>query len=136
MPDLGAPGRVPDEGIVRRNSVRGPQLVEHVDAQDRAEQCGRVLAVPVWVAGAAAVTATRAMVVTAAIASLVWGIPHLVYHIANAGDLDAGDAAASIAGLAIFAVLPVVLIVVSGNLEDEEPGTADRTRSGEPDPDG
>ena len=85
---------------------------------------------------AAAVTATRAMVVTAAIASLVWGIPHLVYHIANAGDLDAGDAAASIAGLAVFAVLPVVLIVVSGSLEDEEPGTAHRTRSEAPDPDG
>jgi hypothetical protein len=74
---------------------------------------------------AAAITVTRAMVLTAAIASLVWGLPHLVYHIANAGDLDAGDAVASIGGLALFAVIPIMLIVVSGDLVDGVPA-ADR----------
>lgn len=70
---------------------------------------------------AAAVTVTRAMVLTAAIASLVWGLPHLVYHIANAGDLETGDAAASIVGLALFAVLPIVLILAAGALDDGAP---------------
>jgi hypothetical protein len=84
---------------------------------------------------AAAVTVTRAMVLTAAIASLVWGLPHLVYHIANAGDLEAGDAVASIGGLALFAVLPIMLIVVSGDLEGGVPAPAPGAGSEAVDPD-
>ena len=68
----------------------------------------------------AAITLQRSMVIIASIASLVWGVPHVVYHIANAGDLDAGDAAASILGLVLFAVLPILIIVVSSGLD--EPG--------------
>lgn len=70
---------------------------------------------------AAGVTLLRPLVVTAAIACLVWGVPHVVYHIFNAGELDAGDAAASIVGLALFAVLPIVLIFVAGALDDGAP---------------
>ena len=69
---------------------------------------------------AAAITLLRVMIVTASIAGLVWGIPHVVYHVANAGNLDAGDAVASIAGLALFALLPIVLIVVSAGLEESD----------------
>jgi hypothetical protein len=84
---------------------------------------------------AAAVTVTRVMVLTAAIASLVWGLPHLVYHLANAGDLEAGDAVASIGGLALFAVLPILLIVVSGDLEGGVPAAAPGAGSEAVDPD-
>jgi hypothetical protein len=62
---------------------------------------------------AAMISLTRPLIVAAAAASLATGIPHLAYHIANANLLSAGDTAMSIGGLALFAVLPVALIVVS-----------------------
>jgi hypothetical protein len=62
---------------------------------------------------AAMISLTRPLVVAAAAATLATGIPHLAYHIVNANLLSAGDAAMSIGGLALFAVLPVALIVVS-----------------------
>ncbi|MDX2379361.1 MAG: hypothetical protein QNM02_06345 [Acidimicrobiia bacterium] len=68
----------------------------------------------------AAVTLGRAMIITASIASLVWGIPHFIYHLANLDDLGAGDAFASIAGLAVFALLPIVLIIVSSSLDEAD----------------
>ncbi len=82
---------------------------------------------------AAAVTLSSAMVVTASIASLVWGVPHLVYHIAHAGDLDAGDAAASIIGLAVFVALPVVLLAVASDLE-RRPDAGDAPEVADPEP--
>ena len=62
---------------------------------------------------AAMISLTRPLIVAAAAASLASGIPHLVYHIVNADLLSTGDAAMSVGGLALFAVLPVALIVVS-----------------------
>ena len=61
----------------------------------------------------ALVTLSQWTVIAACLASLLYGIPHLVYHIAHSDLLDGGDVAASIGGLALFAALPVVVIVVS-----------------------
>ena len=54
MPNLRTAGRVLREGVVCRDPVRRRQLVEHVDAQDRAQQRRCILAVPLWVVVATA----------------------------------------------------------------------------------
>jgi hypothetical protein len=59
------------------------------------------------------ITLSRSMIVAASIASLAYGVPHLTYHIFNTDSLPAGDAVASIGGLALFAALPILLIVVN-----------------------
>ena len=64
----------------------------------------------------ALVTLSRPTILAASIASLLYGIPHLVYHIANTDGLDNGDIAASLGGLALFAVLPIALIAISPRL--------------------
>jgi hypothetical protein len=60
----------------------------------------------------ALVTLSRPTIIAASVASLLYGIPHLVYHIVNTDDLDTGDVAVSLGGLALFAVLPIALIAV------------------------
>ena len=65
---------------------------------------------------AAFVTLSRPMIITASIATLLYGIPHLVYHIAHTANLATSDVIVSIAGLALFAVVPIALIVVSGKV--------------------
>jgi hypothetical protein len=62
---------------------------------------------------AAMITLSRPMIIAACAASLAYGIPHVVYHIAHADRLVTTDAVTSIGGLVLFAVLPIVLIVVS-----------------------
>lgn len=71
---------------------------------------GLYLALAVLVV-AAMVTLSRAVVVTACIAVLVSGVPHLVYHVVNRDDLSGSDLAASLAGLALFAATPVGVLV-------------------------
>lgn len=68
----------------------------------------------------ALVTMGRTMIQAAAIGSLLYGVPHVVYHIANHSGLDTGDAVASIGGLAVFAVLPLLLLLSAR----QETGTA------------
>ena len=53
----------------------------------------------------------RDLVVVAAIASAVWGVPHLVYHALNTDGLAGSDVAASLGGLAVFAALPFTLLL-------------------------
>lgn len=59
---------------------------------------------------AAAVRLTRTLVTLAGIAALVSGVPHLVYHVINTDGLSRGDTAASLTGLAAFALIPVALL--------------------------
>jgi hypothetical protein len=73
---------------------------------------GLNLALAVLLVGAM-ITMSRSMIVVASIASLAYGVPHLTYHIFNTDSLGVGDAVASIGGLALFAALPVLLIVVT-----------------------
>ena len=61
----------------------------------------------------ALITLSRPTIIAAALASLLYGVPHLVYHIANHDGLDDSDVAISLGGLALFAILGVALIVVA-----------------------
>ena len=60
----------------------------------------------------ALITLSRPTILAASLASLLYGIPHLVYHVVNTDGLDSGDVAVSLGGLALFAVLPIALIAV------------------------
>lgn len=62
---------------------------------------------------AAMVTLSRPTIVAASIASLLYGVPHLVYHIANTDGLATSDIAISLGGLALFAAIPIALIAIS-----------------------
>ena len=66
----------------------------------------------------AAVSLNRTMVRTAALATLVSGVPHFVYHLLNTAGLGAGDIAASLAGLFVFAAVPVALLLTPRSLWD------------------
>ena len=59
------------------------------------------------------ITLSRPTIIAASVASLLYGIPHLVFHIANTDGLSNSDIAISLGGLALFAVVPIALIVVS-----------------------
>ena len=65
---------------------------------------------------AAAYTLSRQLIVTAAAANLVWGVPHLLYHVFNTDGLSGSDIAVSLFGLALYVALPAALLVVSGRL--------------------
>lgn len=65
------------------------------------------------VLGAAIITLSHQLIVTASLASMTWGVPHLIYHLFNTDGLTGSDIAASIIGLAIFAVLPILAIWLS-----------------------
>ena len=62
------------------------------------------------------ITLSRPTIIAASVASLLYGIPHLVFHIANTDGLANSDIAISLGGLALFAVVPIALIVVSKRL--------------------
>lgn len=64
----------------------------------------------------AMITLSRSSIIAASAASLLYGVPHVVYHIANTDGLDTGDVAFSIGGLALFAVLPIALILAAPRL--------------------
>ena len=68
---------------------------------------------------AAFITLSRPMIIAASVATLLYGIPHLAYHIANTTGLATSDLIVSIGGLALFAAVPVALIVVSGKVSAE-----------------
>ncbi len=68
---------------------------------------------------AALITLSRPLIIAASIASLLYGVPHLVYHIAHADSLATSDAVISLGGLVLFAVIPVALIVLSRGVSAE-----------------
>lgn len=61
---------------------------------------------------AAMITLSRGLIITASAAVLVSGVPHLVYHLVRRDGLSPGDLAASLAGLAAIAVIPIALLWV------------------------
>ena len=63
---------------------------------------------------AAAISLQRSLVVTAALAALVWGVPHTLYHLLNRGDLTTSDYALSVGGLAVLSVVPLAILLTSG----------------------
>ena len=58
------------------------------------------------------ITLSRPTIIAAAAATLLYGVPHLVYHIINTDGLEGSDIAVSLGGLALFAALPILLIVL------------------------
>ena len=61
---------------------------------------------------AAIITLSRPMIVAGSVATLLYGVPHLVYHLFNTDGLSTGDVAVSIGGLALFAAVPVAFVIV------------------------
>jgi hypothetical protein len=59
----------------------------------------------------AAVTLGRAVVIAAALAWLLFQVPHLVYHARHLGVYDSADKAAVLVGLVTAVVLPIVILV-------------------------
>lgn len=62
---------------------------------------------------AAAWTLSKRMVITAAIAALVWGVPHFIYHLANTDGFSTSDLVFSLGGLGFAAALPIGIIVLA-----------------------
>jgi hypothetical protein len=58
----------------------------------------------------AAVTLERRLVQAALLASLVSGVPHLLYHVGNTEGLSTGDNLVSLLGLALAVVIPLALL--------------------------
>lgn len=61
----------------------------------------------------AAVSLSRQVIFIAAAAAMAWGLPHFLYHLFNTSGLSGLDLAANLGGLALFAVLPVLLITTA-----------------------
>lgn len=55
---------------------------------------------------AAAVSLSRPLIYTAVGAAIAFGLPHLIYHVANADLLDADDNVISLGGLVLAVALP------------------------------
>ena len=72
----------------------------------------------------AIVALNRAMVTTAAVASLAWGIPHLVYHATTTDALRTTDNLLNLGGLTASAALPLLLLWAAPRLERDEPSPA------------
>jgi len=68
----------------------------------------------------AAIRLTRELVTIAAIASLVWGAPHLLYHLFHTEGLSAADNFFSLSGLALSLVFAGLLLWASGRIESHE----------------
>jgi len=67
-----------------------------------------LLVVTVW----ALVTLTPVLIRVAAVAWLVYSLPHLLYHATHREPYDTGDLAASLFGLTVNVVVPIVLLVL------------------------
>jgi hypothetical protein len=72
------------------------------------------------VAVVAAIVLVRVLVQTAAVATLAFAIPHLAYHSAHTDLYGTSDAAASIFSLALGALVPIVVLIVTSR----EPASA------------
>jgi hypothetical protein len=65
------------------------------------------------VAVVAAIVLGRVIVRTAAVATLVYAIPHLAYHSAHTDLYETSDAFATIVSLAIGALIPIVILLLT-----------------------
>lgn len=74
----------------------------------------------------AAISLNATVVRSACIAALVWGVPHLTYHLFNTDGLEAGDLVASLGGLGLFAALPLAILWWSRGLDGD--GSAERVQ--------
>ena len=61
----------------------------------------------------ALVVGSRLLVTTAAVAYLLWAVPHALYHFFNMQVLDSGDQIANGISLAFSVAVPIVIIVLA-----------------------
>lgn len=69
---------------------------------------------------AALFTMSRQMVTTAAVAAIVWGAPHFVYHVFNTEGLEGIDLVVSLTGLAVFPLVALSLLFSGTKLASAE----------------
>ena len=100
-------------------AVDGPyneHLVRDVGALELALMAVFVIAV---------VNMERTSIRTACVAALVWGVPHFIYHLLNTDGLTVGDQVGLLGGLALYAIIPVAVLVLSeGRSDDHSTNTA------------
>jgi len=65
----------------------------------------------------AAIWLTRALVASAAIAWIVYSIPHIAYHVLNGESYDTSDHVAIVASLAFTPIVAIVVLVASARAE-------------------
>jgi hypothetical protein len=64
----------------------------------------------VMVLVAAAIAMERTLILVAAGAYLIWSVPHFVYHLANLGPYETGDAIGNVITLAFTVALPAAIM--------------------------
>jgi hypothetical protein len=73
---------------------------------------GLNLALTVVLAGAA-MTLSRSLVIGATVAALLYGVPHVVYHLAHTDAMSTSDVVGSVGGLTLFALVAAALLLRS-----------------------
>ena len=69
----------------------------------------------------AAIALVRVLVRTAAVATLVFGIPHFAYHAAHTDLYETSDSVATLFSLGLAIVLPIVVLVVVSRPDGGQP---------------
>ncbi len=70
----------------------------------------------------AAIRLSRDLVMVAGLATLAWGVPHLIYHLFERDGLSVSDQIISLSGLATFSGLAALILIIG-------PGIADRAQA-------
>jgi hypothetical protein len=73
---------------------------------------------------AAAIWLTRPLVRATAVAWLVYGVPHLVYHVRHRSPFDTDDQVSIIASLALAPILAIALLVLARDERADQRVTA------------
>ena len=71
----------------------------------------------------AAIWLTRPLVRATAIAWLVYGVPHLVYHVRHRSPFDTDDQVSIVASLALAPILAIAILVLSRDERADSPVT-------------
>jgi hypothetical protein len=72
---------------------------------------------------AAAIWLTRPLVRATAVAWLVYGVPHLVYHVRHRSPFDTDDQVSIVASLALAPILAIAILVLSRDERADSPVT-------------
>jgi hypothetical protein len=80
-----------------------------------------------FVAAVALVTANVVMARVAGGAALIYGLPHLLYHLTHLGPYDTGDAVAMISSLGLAAVAALLAVAAPAPTSAAAPTTAGRS---------
>ncbi len=75
-----------------------------------------------FVLAAAIVSMSRQLVFTASIASIIWGIPHVIYHATTTDLFTGSDVFVNVGGLVFFVVVALSALFTGSRLEHHELG--------------